>query len=143
MQVVRVANPAPFQHELVREFFTEAAEANKISQPAAAVADLAGLISTPQLGCWVALTEAGPQATIAVMLPQNAFMECPQVLLVYGRDREATKAVVDEALKFSREAGYTRGWGINRSGGSDEAFERLFGHVGFVRPIGTLLEYEF
>lgn len=142
MQIVRVDNLDAFAHRPVVEFFLKAAEENKFSQPEAIVSDLAGMISNPQLGCWVAVDEEGPQAVCVMALPQSAFMEVPQIMLIYGQKRDATKAVVDEALNFGTAAGYTKAWGINRSGQPDEVFERLFGHIGFVRPIGTVLEYE-
>lgn len=139
--IVRVTDPRVFAHPIAREFFLAAAK--EFSDPQAAVNDLAAMVIQSEIGCFVELGPDGPKAVIVVCLPQSAFMECPQVMIIYGTEREATKAVVEAGLKFARDAGYNRGWGINRTGRPDEALERLFGHVGFVRPIGSVMEYEF
>lgn len=141
--IIRMQSPQAFGNPIVWEFFLEAAKENKFSNPEGVVRDLANMVAQPEMGCFVALGPKGPEAVVAMLLPQSAMMECPQVILIFGRNREATAECVREALKFGIEAGYNRGWGVNRSGRPDEAFERLFGgHVGFVRPIGTVMEYE-
>lgn len=141
--IVRVTNPAVFATPLVREFFEAATKANKFLDPQC-LEDLSQMVAQPEVGCFVDITDDGPGAAMVVMLPQSAFMDCAQVLLIYGKAHNSTDEVVKAGLKFATDAGYNRAWGLNRSGAADEAIERLFApHVAYVRPIGTLMEYEF
>lgn len=140
--IVRVTDPGVFDNPLVREFFLAATKAHKFFDPKV-VDDLANMVTQPEIGCFVEVGQNGAKAVVTVMLPQSAFMECPQVLMLYGKHHEATKQVIQAGLKFCTDAGYNRAWGLNRAGVDTAVLERLFGYAGFARPIGTLMEYEF
>lgn len=139
--IIRVDNPAAFENPLVRDFFFEAVKSHNFASPGAVVGDLINMLAQPGFACFVEVDEDGPQATIGILLPQSAFMECPQILFIYGKRPDATKSVVKAALQFGVDAGYNRGWGLNRTGKPDEAFGRLFSDVAKAHPVGTLLEY--
>lgn len=143
MTAIRVNNPEAFKQPIIADFFEKAAKACKLADPRGVVTDLAGLVANPKVGCWLSVDEKGPTAVIAVMLPQNSFMEVPQVMLIYSENREGIKDTVEQGLEFCKENGYNRAWGLNRSGSPDEALQKLFGYVGFAKTVGNLMEYEF
>lgn len=144
MQILRLSNPAAFQHPVVYHFLVTAAESCNYGSPQAVIKDLAGMIENPSIGCWMAIGDDGPEAIAMVMLPQSAFMECPQVLMLYNKDMNslALKGVTDKAIEFMKENGYTRAWGINRSGRSPKVIQRLCKGFGEATVIGELMEYK-
>lgn len=143
MLPLRLINPQALDHPVLRKFFEEASSACKNPNPKAAVDDMAKMVNNPSVGFWIAGKAWEPEAVIAVILPENSIMAAPQIFLAFSRSREAMKAVTDPAIEFCRAAGYNKAWGINCSDGTDETMQRLFDFVGFVRPLGTILEYDF
>lgn len=102
------------------------------------------MLADPKVGCWLTVdAQKGPLAVVVCVLPQSAFMEQPQIPLIYSLDPEAKKLALAQALEFSKQAGYNKFWGINRSGYSDDQMAEIFEFAGFVHPVGSMLEYEF
>ena len=104
--------------------------------------EIAGRISEDGLGVFVGIDETHRPAVLAiVMLPVGEAMMAPQVVLLYGTSRNPSliKMTGTRVREWVKRHGYDRIIGVNLWH-DDEAFCRMFRHVGETRVIGSLVE---
>lgn len=143
VQIFRLEDPKPMEDAEIAELLLRAIQANRYSQVEAVFLQFAQMVGNPLVGFYVAIEEGKPVGCALMLLPDGPLMECPQIVLIYNRGSdEAREALVKAVVDFGKAAGYNKGWGINRTGASDEAMCRLFGYVGFTHNVATIIEYE-
>jgi len=102
--------------------------------------EIARRISEDMFGVFVGIDEDHLPAAIAIVaLPVGAAMMAPQVLLVLSQDRALTKRIGARVREWVKRHEYDRIIGVNLWH-DDEAFCRVFRHVGETRVIGSLVE---
>lgn len=104
---------------------------------------LAAQCTVSQLGMWITTGKTGVEGLIACVLPTNPMVQYPEIAVnANWGPRAAGRQMVNEAIAFVKENGYSTLIVCNRTGRSDAVFERLYGIAGRkMVPIGTTYEF--
>ena len=80
-----------------------------------------------------------PRAVAIVNLPISATMWAPVARLAYSEDRELSELIGARVREWVKQHSFDRIWGMNLYH-DDEAFCRVFRHVGEAVVVGSLVE---
>lgn len=143
--VVRVLNPLALKVPEVRDLFEEAF--TKLPTLAGGWSeevefDLVGTIANPRNVVLVGQENDKFKACMIAHLPATKLAPLPFVYLIYNKGTKMLmKQMATEAIALMKAAGYTRFQCVNVAA-TDEAYARVFAHVGKAKKAATLLEFE-
>ena len=142
VRAVRVRTAETIAHPAVKALIMRAVVATRYPGTTAQAFydEIAEGITSDTLGVFVGFNEARePVALVIGSLPFNAIMMAPQVHLVYSTSRELSRLLGEKLRAWVTKHEHDRLIGVNLWH-DDEAFCRVFRHMGETRVIGSLVE---
>ena len=143
IQVVRLNNPKALLAPPMQELFRKAFDGNPLI---AGIDDAPGeyvrVVTNPAVGLFVGVEKGEFKGLVLVELPGSPLAKMPNVLhFANFGTAKLRDALIQAALDFIVQAGYTRFVTINLTGRGDAVHNRLFKKVGKAKPLGSVLEY--
>lgn len=142
MTVYRVTNPNAFGFEPLVNLIGKAVLTLGLGELKEILLDLARNAANPKVGIFVGVDDKEEiKCFLVAFLPANSFVEQPQLYGGYNLGPpKLWKETFQEAVKFTKAAGYNSIWAINGSGKSDKVYARALGFE--PKPVRSVLEYK-
>ncbi len=143
IQVARLNNPQALLAPPMQELFRKAFDGNPMIAGIDEVPEeYVRLLANPNVGFFVGVEKGEFKGLVLVELPGSPLAKMPNVLHFanFGTSK-LRDALVQAALDFIVQAGYTRFATINLTGRGDAVHKRLFKKVGEAKALGSVLEY--
>lgn len=142
IRVIRIREPRTIADPRIKALIMRAVVATSYPGTTAQAFydEIAAGIGGHTQGVFVGFDEdRAPVALCIATLPWSAVMCWPQVNLVYSKDRALSRMIGDRIRVWLKQHGYDQIVGCNLLH-DDEAFCRVFGHMGETKVIGSLVE---
>ena len=148
MQVIRIRRPETIAAFKIRDLIMRAVHETRYpgTTGQAFYDEMVAGIASSTLGVFVGFSltpswdsPAEPEAICVASLPWSALMMWPQINLAYSRSRKLSVALGARVREWVKLHEYDRIIGCNLWH-NDEAFCRVFSHVGKTSVIGSLVE---